>query len=293
MKNLAEVARALRADDVKLLKLLLSASRRYRYVPLDYIRASLDLSASSLEEKLSFLNRLGLIRRNVGQYVGFELKSMGMDALALYVLARRGVVEALGPKLGVGKEADVYEAVAPGGGLVVVKFHRAGRRSFRHVRKVRAYLARVRGSVARVAPIIASLREFVALKRVVGVGVSAPAPIARYKHALVTSRVEGELLQRVRALEDPRGFFNALMDNVFKSLKEAGVVHGDLSEYNVVVSPREEPLIIDWPQWLSAGHPSAIRLLERDVTQLCLFFRRRFGLGVDADGVLREMGVRA
>lgn len=291
--ELAEVVRSLRRSDVKLLKLLLAASRRYRYVPVDYLYRKLDLSPSSLEEKLSFLNKLGLIRRNVGQYVGFELKSVGMDALALYVLAERGVVEALGPKIGVGKEADVYEAVAPGEGRVALKFHRAGRRSFKHVRKVRAYLSRVHGAVACVAPVIASLREFAALKRVVSAGVAAPTPIARYKHAVVTSRIEGVLLQQARGLEDPRGFFNALMDNVSRSLREAGVVHGDLSEYNVIVTPREEPLIIDWPQWLSAGHPSAIKLLIRDVTQLCLFFRRRFSLSVDAGEVLRGMGVVA
>ncbi|MCX8204142.1 MAG: serine/threonine protein kinase [Candidatus Nezhaarchaeota archaeon] len=289
--ELAEVVRSLRRSDVKLLKLLSSASSRYRYVPFEYLYEKLNLSASSLEEKLSFLNKLGLVRRNVGQYVGFELKSIGMDALALYVLTERGVVEALGPKLGVGKEADVYEAITPSGEHVAIKFHRAGRRSFKHVRKARAYLSRVRGAVACVAPVVASLREFVALKRVVEVGVSAPTPIARFKHALVTSKIEGDLLQRTRALADPEGFFNELMRNVSTALKEAGVVHGDLSEYNIIVTPREEPLIIDWPQWLSVSHPSAIKLLARDLAQLCLFFRRRFGLSVDADEALRSIGV--
>jgi len=143
--EIAKVVRSLRRSDVKLLELLLSASRRYRYVPLDYLSERLNLTPVSLEKKLSYLNKVGLIRRWIGQYVGFELKSIGMDALALYRLAERGVLEALGPKLGIGKEAEVYEAITPSSERVVVKFHRAGRRSFKHVRKVRAYLNKLRG----------------------------------------------------------------------------------------------------------------------------------------------------
>jgi len=289
--NLAEVVRSLRRSDVEVLELLLKASRRYQYVPFDYLHEGLGLSASTLEKRLSFLNKLGLIRRWAGRYVGFELKSVGLDALALYRLAERGVVEALGPKLGVGKEAEVYEAITPSGERVVVKFHRAGRRSFKHVRKVRVYLSRVQGSVACVAPLIAALRELRALRKVVKAGVSAPRPLARFKHALVTTLIEGVLLQRCFYLEDPEGFFEALMSNVAKAYWEAGVVHGDLSEYNVVVTPDFKPLLIDWPQWLPTSHPSAIRLLVRDVNQLCLFFKRRFGLKVEGKAVLEELGV--
>lgn len=289
--ELAEVVRSLRKSDAKLLELILLASRRYRYVPVDYLRERLSLTSSSLEKKLSYLNRVGLIRRWIGQYVGFELKSIGMDALALYRLVEHGVLEALGPKLGIGKEAEVYEAITPGGTRVAVKFHRAGRRSFKHVRKVRAYLNRVEGSVACVAPVIASLREFKALRKVVKVGVAAPTPIARFKHALVTSLIEGDLLQRCYGLEDPKGFLNELINNISKSINEAGVVHGDLSAYNIVVTPKGEPLLIDWPQWVGINHPSAKPLLIRDLSQLRLFFKKRFGLEVDLKGVLKELGV--
>jgi len=145
--------------------------------------------------------------------------------------------------------------------------------------------------VACVAPIIASLRELKALKKVVEVGVSAPTPIARFKHSLVTSLVEGALLQECYELEDPKGFFNELLGNISKSIGEAGVVHGDLSAYNIVVTPGEEPLLIDWPQWVSINHPSAKSLIKRDLSQLCAFFKKRFNLKVSLGDALREVGV--
>jgi RIO kinase 1 len=52
----------------------------------------------------------------------------------------------------------------------------------------------------------------------------------------------------------------------------AGIVHGDLSEYNVLVG-RDGPVIIDLPQAVdAAGNNSAAAMLERDVENLTTYF---------------------
>jgi len=52
----------------------------------------------------------------------------------------------------------------------------------------------------------------------------------------------------------------------------AGVVHGDLSEYNVLVD-RDGPVIIDLPQAVNAaGNNSAARMLQRDVDNITSYF---------------------
>ena len=51
-----------------------------------------------------------------------------------------GVVTSVGNQIGVGKESDIFEALDPEGGEVVLKLHRLGRTSFRAVRRSRDYL---------------------------------------------------------------------------------------------------------------------------------------------------------
>ncbi|OYT61502.1 MAG: serine/threonine protein phosphatase, partial [Thermofilum sp. ex4484_15] len=58
---------------------------------------------------------------------------------------------------------------------------------------------------------------------------------------------------------------------------ECGVIHGDLSEYNIIIKPEIEELkIIDWPQWVPKGHPEAVNLLRRDIANVINFFRRKY-----------------
>lgn len=90
---------------------------------------------------------------------GYRLTNLGYDYLALHQLFKSGQLRDLGTMIGVGKEADVYLAVAGAdcgrsavqddtqqpssfpaeGDYVVVKFHRLGRTSFRRVREKRSY----------------------------------------------------------------------------------------------------------------------------------------------------------
>jgi len=61
---------------------------------------------------------------------------------------------------------------------------------------------------------------------------------------------------------------------------KAGVIHADLSEYNILLKPDMHILIIDWPQYVLADHPNAQQLLLRDVKNVLTFFRRRFSVKV-------------
>jgi RIO kinase 2 len=56
---------------------------------------------------------------------------------------------------------------------------------------------------------------------------------------------------------------------------EAGYIHADMSEYNVAVS-EAGITVFDWPQAVSTDHDNASELLERDVTNVVKFFRRKY-----------------
>ena len=70
---------------------------------------------------------------------------------------------------------------------------------------------------------------------------------------------------------DARRFHADLVRQVVRMLC-AGIVHGDLSEYNVLVDP-DGPVIIDLPQAVdAAANNNARYMLERDVANLAAYF---------------------
>lgn len=64
-----------------------------------------------------------------------------------------------------------------------------------------------------------------------------------------------------------------------RRLYDAGLVHGDLSEYNVVVY-EGELVVIDVGQAVTIHHPNSATFLERDCRNVANFFARQ---GADAD----------
>ena len=65
------------------------------------------------------------------------------------------------------------------------------------------------------------------------------------------------------------------------------IVHGDLTEYNILYNPETEKItIIDFPQAVDISHPEAMNLLKRDFAHLINFFEMKYHISVDVDDVL-------
>jgi RIO kinase 2 len=272
--------------DFKILSVIEAEMPRYEYVPVDVIERRTRLPSSHVNAALQKLNQLKLVRRRLGEYVGYRLTYLGLDMLALRSLVERGVLQALGDTIGVGKESDVYSGLTPSGERVIVKFHRVGRTSFQRVVLVRPY---VRDKPAYSWLYLAKLageREFKALQELYSVGARVPKPLGRSRHVVVTEYVEGVELYEYRDAMDPEGMLVKILETIRKAYLDVGIVHGDLSEYNIMVTVRddeEEPLIIDWPQYVEKDHPSASELLRRDVAYVLRFFRKAYGVEMDLD----------
>ena len=120
--------------------------------------------------------------------------------------------------------------------------------------------------------------EVDALYRLAGAGVRVPKPYNFHEGVLLMELVtdaEGEPAARVddvKFTEEEALFYHAaLMTQVVRMLC-AGVIHGDLSEFNVLVGP-DGPVIIDLPQAVdAAGNNHAKSMLERDVGNLTNYF---------------------
>jgi RIO kinase 1 len=116
--------------------------------------------------------------------------------------------------------------------------------------------------------------EVEALYRLAGAGVRVPQPHGVYEGVLIMELVadaEGHAAPRLNDVsptpEQAREWHAWLITQVQRMLC-LGMIHGDLSEYNVLLGA-DGPVIIDLPQAVdAAGNNNAFRMLARDVNNL-------------------------
>jgi RIO kinase 1 len=209
----------------------------------------------------------------------------------LETLLAEGLIDNVVRQLKSGKEADVY-VVHSGGETCAAKIYKdANKRSFRQAvdytenRKVRnsreARAISKRSSYGRQQQEAAwQSAEVDALYRLAAVGVRVPRPINFHDGVLLMELVvdeSGDAAPRLNDLSfsqaDALKHHATLIDEVVRMLC-AGVIHGDLSEFNILLAS-DGPVIIDLPQAVdAAGNNHAPRMLLRDVDNLRVFFGR-------------------
>lgn len=206
-------------------------------------------------------------------------------------LVEEGLVDEVVRQLMSGKEATVY-VVRCGEEVRCAKVYKdAQQRNFRQAavyregRKTRnSREARARGKGTRYGRKMEEeawqSAEVDALFRLAAAGVRVPHPHICFEGVLLMElvtdangnaapRLNDVDLSETLALE----YHAMLLDQVVLMLR-AGVIHGDLSEYNILVGA-EGPVIIDLPQAVdAAGNSEAPALLSRDVANLRDFFCR-------------------
>jgi len=276
-----KVFRELGNEDFRVLHIIEAAMNKRKFVPTSQIQKYAKLPLDRMLFTLGRLNKLGLIDLSKGAYVGYTLNFVGYDCLAINALVKAGVIESFGQILGVGKEADVYDALAPGCERIAVKFHRLGRISFRQTRRKRGYVRE--HSTWLFQSHLAAEKEFEALQLVYKNGVSVPKPISQNRHVIAMGMIEGGELSKYNDIGKPQKVLREILRNVRKAYLKAHVIHADLSEYNIILKPDGHILIIDWPQYVKVEHANADELLERDLKNVLAFFSRRFNLSLAVD----------
>jgi RIO kinase 1 len=203
---------------------------------------------------------------------------------ALYKLVQDGHIDAFGGPISTGKEANVYTALS-GENEVAVKIYRINASDFREMGE---YLEgdprfeEVAGN--KKAVVIGWVRkEFANLQRARAAGVRVPEPIAVERNVLVMEYLGAEDGRAKRlvevSIENPETAYEVVREYMYR-LHDAGIVHGDLSEYNIVVQD-SELYVIDVGQAVTVHHPNSEDFLERDCENVAAFFNRQ---GVDTDG---------
>ncbi len=204
-------------------------------------------------------------------------------------LIEDGLIDSVTRQLMSGKEATVYVVHCGDEVLCAKVYKEANKRSFRQsvdytegrkVKNSRKARAMAKGSkYGKQAQEEAwQSAEVDALYRLADAGVRVPKPYNFYEGVLIMELVTddaGNAAPRLNDLtftaEDARKHHYTLIKEVVRMLC-AGIVHGDLSEFNILLGS-DGPVIIDLPQAVDAsGNNHAMGMLERDVNNLATFF---------------------
>jgi RIO kinase 1 len=215
----------------------------------------------------------------------------------LFKLSSQGHFDELVTIIGPGKEAVVFIARKTDGTTVAVKIYRLETANFS---KMYDYL-RVDPRLPKLGKTVVgdprrrtifqwTEREFRNLLLARTAGIRAPMPIAHSHNVLIMEFI-GEDLEPAPLLkhstpEDPEAFAQRCFE-LLGRWAASGMVHGDLSEYNIL-NDNEDPVFIDFSHGAPLKAPNSIDLLRRDVENLCNYFRKH-GVKRDPDDVMKDM----
>ena len=211
--------------------------------------------------------------------------------IRLQPLVEEGIIDSVARQLMSGKEAMVFVVRSGGEARCAKVYKEADKRSFRQAvdytenrktknsRQARAMAKGTRYGRQSQERAWQSA-EVDALRRLAAAGVRVPKPYNFYEGVLLMELVtdaEGNAAPRLNdvdfSAEEARDFHQRLIGEVVRMLC-AGVIHGDLSEFNILAAA-DGPVIIDLPQAVDAsGNNHAPAMLERDVGNLRNFFGR-------------------
>jgi RIO kinase 1 len=210
---------------------------------------------------------------------------------AIYTLVQHDHIDAFGGPISTGKEATVFLADGPDG-EVAVKIYRINASDFKHMREYLEGDPRFEGIGGDKKRVVLAWtkKELANLRRAKRAGVAVPEPIATERNVLVMEFLGsgGERAKRLGEVhvENPETAYEVVREYA-RRLYRAGLVHGDLSEYNVVVH-KGRLYVIDLGQAVTIHHPNSREFLERDCRNVANFFSRQ-GLAVSAEDLLAQV----
>ena len=210
----------------------------------------------------------------------------------VYKLITQGHFEGLESPISIGKESNVFSALRKDGSRVMVKIYRLEtcdfNRMFDYIKDDPRYTKFRKGKRNIIFTWVQ--REYRNLMKARQANVSVPTPLTFSKHVLVLEFIgdKGMIAPKLKDSlpKNPKMFFDKIVENM-KKLHKAGIVHADLSAFNIL-NYNEKPVFIDFSQCTTLESSRANEYLERDIRNVSNFFRK-IGLKVDEKEVKKQI----
>jgi RIO kinase 1 len=201
--------------------------------------------------------------------------------MVIYGFMNKGVIEEIHGVVNAGKEARVYWGKDSQGNELAIKIYLTSSAEFK-----KGMIPYIEGDprFAHVRKDTRSLiytwaqKEFKNLQRAKEAGVNVPEALAVQKNVLIMEFIgkNGERAPLIKetTLEDSEKVFKILLTYLRRLYRKGGLVHADLSEYNIMMW-KEKPVIFDVAQSVLIKHPMADKFLHRDLENLHKYFKRK------------------
>jgi RIO kinase 1 len=208
--------------------------------------------------------------------------------MVIYNFFNKGVLDEIHGVVSAGKEARVYWGKNKEGKELAVKIYLTSSAEF--LKGMHKYIEgdkRFKNVKHDTRSLIFTWaqKEFRNLQQAARAKVNVPKPIEVEKNVLVMEFIGKNGVSapslRGQPVNNPEKVYAQLLVDLERLYRKAELVHGDLSEYNIMMW-KGKPVIFDMSQAVPTSHPMAGFLLRRDLANLNRFFSR---LGVKVASV--------
>ncbi|MFQ6068408.1 MAG: serine protein kinase RIO [Candidatus Bathyarchaeia archaeon] len=200
--------------------------------------------------------------------------------MTIYEFLNKGVIDEIHGVVKTGKEARIYWGKDREGKELAIKIYLTiaaefkkgklqyieGDPRFKHIRRDTRSLV-----------FAWALKEFKNLQLAQKAKVKVPKPIAIRKNVLVMQFIgkNGNPAPKLKEVspKNPGFIYNELLEYIKRLYQRAELVHGDISEYNVMVW-KGKPVLFDMAQAVLLSHSMATMFLKRDLQNIYRFFKK-------------------
>lgn len=213
--------------------------------------------------------------------------------LALYRLANKGIIKAMGGAIATGKEANIFHAIGGEEKELAVKIYRIATSDFKAMQDYiigDPRFEKIKHSKRNIV-FAWTKKEYRNLNRALQAGVRVPRPVVAERNILLMefigkNGVAAPLLREAE-IDEPEKIFEKVVEYIKLLYQKAKLVHADLSEYNIMYY-EGEPVFIDMGQSLVRDHPNSEEFLERDIKNIVKYFLKA-GVKCSEEEVLKRI----
>jgi len=272
----------LNKSDFKILKVFASSLKNRQFLNLTTLSQYSNLSQGLIEHHLERLVKFGLISKS---NLGYTLLVTGLDIYVLKILSNKNIITALGPQIGIGKEAEVYLARDSLDQDRILKMFRLGRSSFKQIKRKRDVSSAINSWL--LLNIDTAKKEYDILTYLKDSSNFFPNPLYRSFHCIVMDAIYGSRLSDIENLNDPELVLEKIINNITIAYSK-GYINGDLNEYNILVND-DDVFILDWPQAVKVDAINADIVLRRDIKNILKYFSKKFDVEKDSHKIINNI----
>ena len=219
---------------------------------------------------------------------------MAIDEFSLKtidILLKRRYFDEVTNLIQIGKESEVYNLNSKNNNRII-KIYRINNLTFNNLDRYIRNDFRFKNLKGSRRKIIFEWvkKEFRNLKKCENI-INSPKPIKFLNNCIVMEKIDGNLLKN-SILKSSKEVFEKIIDMVFLLKDKVKLIHGDLSEFNIIIDKKGEPFFIDFGQSFIVKTEHDLEkskyFLKRDIENIINFFEKKHKLEINRKSIFEK-----